>query len=321
MFSHRLFFFAQYIYVWVRDTRVGEITRMQGDFYRVFFQSHVFAVVLLFVVGVFLVSRSWRERGIRPLLLLGGACWTAVIMGFSRSFWFGMIGATAVGTGLLYWKKAPAIVWKRAVAFGIGGVFVASLVIFSTYVFPFPGKGGSASFTSLLSERAFSLSGEAAANSRWALLPVLWEADTRHPLIGSGLGTTVTYKTSDPRLLADNPTGEYSTFAFEWGYHDLWLKFGLLGLLVYGWFLFAIIRPLFAAIRHGNPCKSDDESATLAMGLFLAVIALLTTNVFSPYLNHPLGIGLFMLVAAFGTNEGSLRQVGVLSSSIAPKKS
>ena len=77
---------------------------------------------------------------------------------------------------------------------------------------PRPRRGERASF---LGGRAFSFAGEAAANSRWNLLPILNAAGMEHPLLGSGLGRTVTYITEDPRLLVDNPTGEYTTFAFD----------------------------------------------------------------------------------------------------------
>jgi hypothetical protein len=128
----------------------------------------------------------------------------------------------------------------------------------------------------------------------------------KHPLLGSGFGTAVTYQTHDPRLLADNPGGQYRTTAFEWGYSDLWLKFGVLGILAYGWFMFALVRPLCAVVRRARgamPSSSAGEisqenvRALVAAGALLALAALLATHLFSPYLNHPLGIGMLMMVA------------------------
>ena len=51
--------------------------------------------------------------------------------------------------------------------------------------------------------------------------------------MGRGFGATVTYQTRDPRILADNGSGEYTTYAFEWGWLDIWLKLGIFGLAAY----------------------------------------------------------------------------------------
>lgn len=304
VFSHRMFYAAPSIYVWVRDTRVGEITRMVGDFYRIFFQSHLFALVGIFTFLLFAAFAAWKGRAYRWGLFFAVVMTTGVLMGFSRSFWFGGFGGALVVAALLVWGRAGVMVWKRLAGAVAVCAACAALLIVLSYSLPFPRKGASVSFASLLGERAFSLSGEAAANSRWALLPVLWQAGLRHPLIGSGLGTTVTYTTSDPRLLADLPTGEYVTFAFEWGYHDMWVKFGLLGLAVYGWLLWAIAAPFWLLIRRSRRSLSGSgevrPGVLLSVGAVAALTALLFTNIFSPYLNHPLGIGLLMGLGAIG---------------------
>lgn len=309
VFSHRMLYVAPYIYAWVRDARVGEITKMVGDFYRVFFQSHVYAMVLVLIIFPLAVyAADWKDRRVRGCLAVAGLAFTGVMMGFSRSFWFGLMATAAGMAALFIWAKAPVVIWRRTVILGFSALCAAAAIILSVYYFPIPQKGSSISFASLFGSRATSL-GDSAANSRWQLLPVLMKADMRHPVLGSGFGTTVTYKTSDPRLLADNPTGEYTTYAFEWGYQDLWLKLGLVGLAVYGWLLWVILRPaMYAVTRNrqalGTPGLVADggqkEKAVFAVGASLAILALLATNIFSPYLNHPLGIGILMLTAAYG---------------------
>jgi hypothetical protein len=47
-FSHNFFSIITELYRWVRDTGVGEITLVQGGFYRIFFQSHIFAIAAFF---------------------------------------------------------------------------------------------------------------------------------------------------------------------------------------------------------------------------------------------------------------------------------
>lgn len=310
IFSHRVFFVASPLYTWIRDTRVGEITIMAGDFYRIFFQAHVFALVFIFIVVVYLAYwRSWKSKRAKAALVIAGTVGTAMLMSLSRSFWFGAFVAGIIMLFLLKWGRAKKEVWGRV--FSVAGISLAGGVfaILLVYSIPFPQRGADVSFASLFGSRMFSVTGEAAATSRWALLPVLNQAGWEHPVFGSGLGTTVTYTTSDPRLLADTPTGEYTTFAFEWGYHDLWVKFGFIGLMVYAWFLAAIYRPWVATLKRGRshlrePFMGRDydsrHAVIFSMGIILALSALLATNIFSPYLNHPLGIGILMLIAALG---------------------
>ncbi|PIY63269.1 hypothetical protein COY93_00510 [Candidatus Uhrbacteria bacterium CG_4_10_14_0_8_um_filter_58_22] len=314
-FSHHLFYVAANMYVWVRDTRVGEVTVMTADFHRVFFQSHLFLLAGVFVVLLLAVAAPRLLHGRSFWVTFGLMTWGLVglLLGLSRSFWFGGFVGTGVMVGLLLWTGGGRGLWRRMALVAPLSLIAAVAIITAVYVFPFPNKTGDMSLTSLIGGRAFSLSGEAAANSRWALLPELWNAGWRHPVFGSGLGTEVTYITSDPRLLVDNPTGRYTTFAFEWGYHDLWIKFGLLGLVVYAWLVAAVLKPTLLFIREGSVRRLDGKGrlvsreVLIAVGAVSGVAALLGTHIFSPYLNHPLGIGLLMAAAAWGL---SLRREG-----------
>jgi O-antigen ligase len=306
-FSHRVFSVAKNLYVWIRDTRVGEITIMVADFYRIFFQSQIFILASVFAAALlFAYAASLKDRRARRALAF--VCWSMVsmVLSLSRSFWFGGAAAVAALIVLLIWAKAEAKIWKRLVALGIGSVAVAVTIVAVLYWFPFPNKAGSLSIATLLGERAMSLT-DAAAASRWDLLPKLTAAAMKYPIFGSGYGTTVTYLTHDPRLLASNETGSYTTYAFEWGYLDLWLKMGAFGIAIYGWFVVMLLAPLVRLMRASRAqyrtadLGSGDQkklTALIAAGLFIGVIALLATNVFSPYLNHPLGIGILMMVGA-----------------------
>ncbi|MDD5251268.1 MAG: O-antigen ligase family protein [Patescibacteria group bacterium] len=323
-FSHRMRDIMVGLYLWVRDTRVGEITIVLNDFYRVFFQSHLFAMMAIFVAAlVAAYAASWRDR--RALAAAGVFIWSlaGVLMGMSRSFWFGLAGGIVALAAMLVWGRAPGRVWRRLVTLSVVGLIAACLIIFTAFALPYPQKGAGVSLASLLGDRALSLDDEA-AKSRWALLPVLNGAAMDHPVLGSGFGKTVTYKTEDPRQKAASGTGEYTTFAFEWGYQDLWLKLGLIGLAAYAWFLWRLLKPMCLAVwRTRNNKKISPEQAEASAlsgaqrsrrveevpiftaGLLTGVIALLATNVFSPYLNHPLGIGFLLFVGAWGWYQES----------------
>ena len=107
-----------------------------------------------------------------------------------------------------------------------------------------------------------------------------------YPILGSGFGTTVTYISNDPRVREVSRTGEYTTYAFEWGWLDIWLKMGVIGLIgLLG--LLGYLGRIFYRKAASNP---------LALAGLAVLVALAAINVFTPYLNHPLGLGMLILL-------------------------
>ncbi|MFH1711940.1 MAG: hypothetical protein ABH846_01745, partial [Patescibacteria group bacterium] len=142
---------------------------------------------------------------------------------------------------------------------------------------------------------------ELAISSRWQLLPEMMKSIAKSPIIGSGFGTEVTFISDDPRVRAINPSGEWTTYRFEWGYQDIWLKMGLLGLIAFGWYAVLIIQAIrFTMKKHGH--------VWLTIGLGASVLALFVANVFTPFLNHPIGIITMLLIIPFLDFEGMEKQ-------------
>ena len=73
----------------------------------------------------------------------------------------------------------------------------------------------------------------------------------------------------------------------------MWLKVGLIGLIVYLGLLFELARSAWKRIKEERSMKKE---VSMSFGLFLALFALIVTNIFTPYLNHPLGIGFILLM-------------------------
>src|SRR3989338_3845414 len=269
-------------YRWIRNTGVGEITWLPGNFARVFFQSHVYNVVAFFVLLSYLTTK--RSTGLyAPLSGTRGAALLSlntavIIISLSRSFWVGVIAGLAV----LGWYAVRLHRIKPAVIALAGSMISAILLILIVARFPIPRPSpidlGSAAQSRLEA-------GEAGA-SRWNLLPPLWQAVAKHPILGSGFGTRVTYTSNDPRIREVNPTGEYTTYAFEWGWLYLWLKLGAIGLLFYLMLLLYIGRALFQCVRTNLLCLAGLDG----------LAALSAINIFTPYLNHPLGFGILTLL-------------------------
>ena len=263
---------------------------MGFGFSRIFFQSHIYAVLGFFamlpLVGDKLVYKKEALKENAKLLGLIASLVALIIISFSRSFWVGGAAALLIYfLGLLFiFKEKIKYLFARSLV--VVSIFLIAISIITLLVkIPMGGGKGGVDISSVLGERTTNLS-ESAVGSRWNLIKPLWQAIEVNPLIGSGFGKTVTYKTLDPRALETNLTNEYKTYAFEWGYLDIWLKLGLFGLLAY---LVLIWKILADGWKH-----KDDK---LFLGSLFGIIALGIIHFFTPYLNHPLGIGYLILAS------------------------
>ncbi|MBI4812125.1 O-antigen ligase family protein [Candidatus Falkowbacteria bacterium] len=323
VFSHNIQSITYELYRWTRVSGIGEVTQVADGFSRIFFQSHIFVLVGFFVFLVLLTIQKdvahrphpislpaslagglTKERGDFTLFSVVCFLLSVIIITFSRSFWAALIAGLLIYCLFFAFYK---IGWRKF--FIAKGVILVSFVlaigiIFGVIKFPYP-KPTAVFSTEFLSERATAIYGEAGASSRWALLPKLWAQIKKTPVLGQGFGATVTYKTSDPRVLESSPTGEYTTYAFEWGWLDIWLKLGVFGLLAY--FILAGKIIYDGLIKNSKlKIQNDNKKFKIILGFTIGLLVIFVVNIFSPYLNHPLGIGYLILAAALiGANQSS----------------
>ncbi len=278
LFSH--FFglpFVDAVYHWLRDARLAEITWAPGNVWRVFFQSHLFVTFGL-VAGT---AVAWTGERFGRWKWGIAACLSAWLLAMSRSLWLG--GAAGAATAFVVLAASRSAVpfrfaaVKRFLAVGVLGFALAV----GANLLPLPPVGGS--WRDALASRT-DLS-ESAAASRWALLPALNGKIAEHPWLGSGFGSTVTYRSQDPRVVAATG-GTYTTSAFEWGWLGLWVKFGILGVAAMGWILVSLGRRVW---------RVTDDPAFRAVALG-GLVAIAVTHAFTPYLDHPLGFAALYLL-------------------------
>jgi len=286
VFTHALPF-ADWLYVWLRDTRVAEITRAGGGFYRIFFQSQIYAVFAFIIGTAYFFDELYFEKKIKkiwPFWVMMMLAAAVIVTSFSRSFWVALAVSLAV-LFILFLRVGFNRRFFSTLVYVVSTFVCGVLLVAGITLFPYP-QGGSFDL-SLLSDRADFTQNDAAISSRYALLEQLKESICSSPLLGQGFGATVTYKSSDPRIVAQNPDGMYTTYAFEWGFLDIWLKIGFLGLLAYFLLLVNLLRKKYAI------------GMWLGRALSLSLLALMVINIFTPYLNHPLGIIWIILVSLF----------------------
>lgn len=309
IFSHDLAITSE-IYHWIRDTRVGEITRMDGGFFRVFLQSHIFILPAFFVAYLYLVRsckgavNSWlrNKQNVYGLLYLS-LLFCIIILGVSRSNWVGLSFGLIVFFVLLFFvKKFDFKGFFRALTILVVSGVLGFVFMTAVINFPLPGSGASLDTFSLVTDRASEVGSEAGAASRWSLLPKILTEIKKYPLLGKGFGSTVTYVSNDPRVREQNPSGEYTTFAFEWGWLDIWYKLGLLGLISYLTMIFFVLKNIYIRVAKALNLESILNNGVL-FGLGVGLISICATSVFSPYMNHPLGISFFLFVTALSLKK------------------
>jgi O-antigen ligase len=264
-------------YMWLRKSLVGEMTLLE-TWNRVFIQSQSFVAIAFLMLLAFVnkLKLKKQKKDLALVLILGAIFMATIIVSLSRSFWLGLVVASLTLLIVIFRAKGFKAL-LRSLAFIIISLLLAILVIFIAT----PENSGSR-LGQQISSRV-SDSGEAAVSSRWALLRPLLREILDNPLTGKGYGAEVSYYSQDPRVLETSPSGLYSTYAFEWGYLDIWLKVGLIGLLAYLWLLFILTKDAYLI---------DKKSQVYwYWGLGAGIIFLVATHFFTPYLNHPLGIG------------------------------
>ncbi|MBT4857364.1 hypothetical protein HON52_04240 [Candidatus Uhrbacteria bacterium] len=285
------------LYTFVRDSRLAEVT-LQVDydtfFYRVFMPAQSTAVmVLLLSWGAMLFSyRSERLPDLVGWAAIGSLA--VLFMSMSRSFLLGAFAAMCVmWVVALLRERRRWVTLKRSIWMSVCAA-VALVAVYALVTVPIPTRPDltDASFYETSSQTG---RGEAVV-SRWALLDPLMQSISQSPLVGQGFGATITYESSDPRII-DETGGEYTTYRFEWGWHDIWLKMGLLGIIAFAvYFAILVLSARYHASKHSQ--------SWLVIGLASSVFALFVAHTFSPYLNHPIGVMWMLFVLPFLDTRG-----------------
>ena len=284
LFSHGIFTLGDYFYKWIRDSGVGEITYMSRTLFRIFFQSHIYALIALLLIATLIFAD--RKFNLKYSIFLGINFYLAslaIIISQSRSFWVGGIMAFLLLTAFSLFKFKIKI---SRLALALLSIFLIFYSQFST-VNLISGNYKSG----VLVERFKNIKQDEASISRLNQLAPLKNQIIKSPIFGSGFGAEITYISNDPRIKKTHPQGVYTTTAFELGYLDIWLKIGAVGLLLY----LSII--IYAASKILTMKKFNNETY-LGAGLIFRLIGLAAVNIFSPYLNHPLGISFVMLASS-----------------------
>jgi branched-subunit amino acid transport protein len=280
------------VYEFLRDTRTGELTKMVGNIFRIFLQAQISVIFAVYILAPLLWVQNTTKRDRWKMLVALSLAMAVILISLSRSFWIGIIAGDAVLV-ILAWRSVQSGIPPVAKAFGTAslGLIAGAILLIAIILFPLPYRvGTTGDLSALFGSRTTDLS-DVAVSSRWKLLPEQWKEVMASPVLGSGFGEEVQFQTDDPRVRAFSPDGTWTTFALEWGWLELWLKMGVLGPIAFLWLFYSLWKHLIPA--------PGDERAWLSVGLLSALVMLYVTHFFSPYLNHPLGLGFLLFLVPF----------------------
>ncbi|MDD3710994.1 MAG: hypothetical protein PHP37_00075 [Patescibacteria group bacterium] len=292
LFSHNIPVLVFDLYYWTRKYYLGEITAMGSGFHRIFLQSQIYSLFSFIII-----LSAWTFSSIKKirfhLILFLSLLASTLILSFSRSFWLGLF----LGLALLFlvlWIKFGFKKMLKTIFVSIFSFVVGFLIVALVIKFPWPKSTADFDLNSLSSRANISVN-ESAISSRWALLEVMKEDLSGNFLWGRGFGARLEYPSSDPRVLEQSADGIYSTYAFEWGWFDIWLKLGIFGLIFYLFIFWVVLKNFWINFKNSKNF--------IYLGLILSLISLMAVNFFTPYLNHPLGIGFLLLVVVLWSEK------------------
>ncbi|MFA5853759.1 MAG: O-antigen ligase family protein [Patescibacteria group bacterium] len=286
------------VFLWQRRFGLTEITHLSGGAVRVFASSDVLLLPALFL-GALL---AWEYRK-RSALLWTALVAAAFLLSMSRSFWLGaLVAATFMLPVFVRFEIVPFAKLGRLFTVTLASVALGALLLGATVLFPLPKPVQNADAWSAYGGRVLNAS-DAAVSSRWNMIGPLHDGISSSPILGSGFGAQITYQSDDPRMHDLYPGGKVTTSGIEWQYLEIWLKMGVLGLIAVIWLWWRTGLFFWKTLE-----TAQGSDRLVAAGFMLSFLAFVVANIFTPYLNHPLGWG-FLTIIIVGLHAAQEHEV------------
>ena len=265
LFSFNLVQVHDIFYWWWRKTAISKATAMGSGFFRIVSPSHILVLPLFLLVISLFFKNSFKNKEHRKNCLYLGFCLSLpFLINFSRVYWLAFI----LGLALLSLRKPFLKNLKLGVL-----IFVLLILEFS-FIHIIASQGtsfGLGFFTGRLAT-SFSPDEEVSALTRLRILPNLLREISFSPFLGKGLGSEIKY--FDP-LLEESKT----TYHIDWGFFEMWLELGVLGLLAFFLVIGEIIFLLWKIKKE-----------YLFLGLFVGLVSFLFSSLTAPFVFHSVGV-------------------------------
>ncbi len=254
-FSSGIFALQDSYYHWFRDIAGGKITGYDTGFFRILLNEQLLLVPLFLLLFSKLIHNQKNQNLILKISSL--ALLAILTINITRIY----LIALAVGILFIFSLKN----WKRWLVYS-AGAFAFFIITFSlTHLATTKGKSFGWEYLGLRLQSITMPQTEDSSLSRLLLLPKIIEKIMIHPLLGNGLGETITVYS--PVFKANITTPH-----FDWGYLEIIAEMGIIGLAAW----LSVISYLFSKIKNKD--------------LLVSMIGLMIINITSPALFHVLGI-------------------------------
>jgi hypothetical protein len=256
-FSTGKFILQDPYYHWFRDIAGGKITFVEFNFFRLVLNEHL----LLAPAFVYCFYQSLKNK--KLYFYLGALLLAILAINLTRVYFLGI----AAGILTLLPKTNFRLWLKR-----VGAYSLIFITIFCTLFML--GSGGHSLGLEVFGLRIQSIimpNIENSSLSRILLLPEIWNKIKKEPMLGSGLGSTISVYSPIFNKVVTTPH-------FDWGYFELAAELGVIGLT--SWIAFLIFSFMKLKKHPGF--------------LLAAFVSMLIINITSPAVFHVFG---FILIA------------------------
>jgi len=274
LFSSSTVLLQEPYYKWFRDVVGGKITDLGTGFWRIVTPEHLFVLPLSVILASLLMK---KEKGNTWLYIPLMACLFILAINLSRGYFLALVVALFP---LLYkhsfkkWLVTSAIVGTSIFVLFIGTYFIAS-----------HGKSFGLEVFGLRLQSFATPTIEESTYTRSSLVKPILAKIQDNPLLGSGIGSTVTFINPVTKT-------EQTTPQFDWGYLEFLTEFGIIGSLFYFTLLGYILSLTIVYI------KFQTLHPDFYIGLLGGLVALLVANLTAPALFHVFGILYIVFVIA-----------------------
>ncbi|HLD60951.1 MAG TPA: O-antigen ligase family protein [Patescibacteria group bacterium] len=300
-YSSELFVLQDSYYHWYRDVAIGKITELPFHFYRLVINEHLLLVPIILWLLSCVIARRSEERTttsqspsstkkpwdyyVAPLLVMT----LLIILSINLTRIYML--ALAFGYLFLFSKQH----WKRWFVYGVVSCLLFVVSFTSIHLVASRGQSLGWELFGLRLQSIVQPSIEESAFSRKLLLPKIVDKIKQQPILGTGLGDTVT-------VYSPVFKKEVTTPHFDWGYLEILAEMGIFGLLAW---LF-LITSILSRLRINKPPSPAEAPYGWAKA---GLAALLVINLTSPALFHVLGIiWLTYLLASLSQSSQNLSE-------------
>lgn len=269
LFSSNTTVLQSTFYHWFRDVAGGKITPLPFNFYRIVLNEQLLLIPVLLILFNPLIRQQTSVLQKRWLWLLIICCLAIYAVNLTR------IDLIALAIGYLFlFSRAN---WKRWLS--VAGISLVSFALVFTGIHLAASRGHSLGWEifGLRLQSIVSPTIEDSSLSRLLTLPKALAVIKAYPILGAGLGTTISVYS--PVLKTTITTSD-----FDWGYLQMIGELGLIGFIAW---LIVLLR-LGVNAWHGR----------LWRGTTAVFIALLISNVTSPALFNVFGCLLLAFLLA-----------------------